>query len=434
MSVDANSSRAQPETNYLETVLGDNTEALMAIREIPLLRQCSDELQKLIFKYGRVFLLKNGDELTKVGAFDQWVYFIINGRLGVFVGDEWVDTISSSLVGERCIFGEARAATLKAGHEGVVAIGVDMALLDNLRSPKKDTKEAIPVFMELISIIVGEIVKRIAEFEYSQLDISQKYTSYIKAEELSAIIYNLKNNYYNDHPKISGMIQDYLKEKLKESSGKADIGKNKVVDTKNFYANCVVEGKHQFIYELSEKIHQTLGHDRNIIPVKKVEPIELHNYKNFVDSIGNDIYLSYQKLRPDKAIDKKVFRNDIKRIFRFSGEFHLNLNQLNEWLVSKLGLTDIETIRILMLVLRKASDYTAQINQRLNQMMTELSRIKSNRHEMATTGLNINVQEYYGNKSQDEMIPFYSQQILDAFIIGPYIQKMENLASRSKAR
>ncbi|MCH9046743.1 MAG: hypothetical protein IIA40_11620 [SAR324 cluster bacterium] len=61
-------------------------------------------------------------------------------------------------------------------------------------------------------------------------------------------------------------------------------------------------------------------------------------------------------------------------------------------------------------------------------MMTELSHIKQKKLEMASSAMNVNVQEYYGNKSAEEMIPFFSLQILDSFIIRPYLEKVDGLS------
>ncbi len=87
--------------NYLQQILGDNEEAQLAIREIPYFRDCSDKLLRLIFRYGRVFSLQEGEELTREGEFDQWVFIVLSGRLAVYVGDDRVDVTTSSLVGER---------------------------------------------------------------------------------------------------------------------------------------------------------------------------------------------------------------------------------------------------------------------------------------------------------------------------------------------
>ena len=113
---------------YLEQVLGENPEAVFAIREVPLFYDCTDPLLQLIYRYGRIFALGHGEELTRENEFDQWVFFVLSGRLAVYVDGDRVDTISSSMVGERCILGEPRRATLRAADEGIVALGVDISI------------------------------------------------------------------------------------------------------------------------------------------------------------------------------------------------------------------------------------------------------------------------------------------------------------------
>ena len=71
-----------PVTNYCEAILGEDKNAKESIRLIPQLSSCSDSLLDLIFKYSKPVNLKPGEPLIKEGLYDQWVYFIVNGRYG----------------------------------------------------------------------------------------------------------------------------------------------------------------------------------------------------------------------------------------------------------------------------------------------------------------------------------------------------------------
>lgn len=170
-----------PVTNYCRAILGDNPAAKSAIRIIPELSTCSDELLEMIYTFGKTVDVKAGEPLINEGLFDQWVYFIIKGQLDVFLEGKKLGSISGSLVGERCILGEPRGASLVAGQGGVMALGVEMTIIDELfreindfqritqdkAELQKFSQEKMAIGLELLSIVLSEVIVRIINLNQS---------------------------------------------------------------------------------------------------------------------------------------------------------------------------------------------------------------------------------------------------------------------------
>lgn len=186
-----------PVTNYCEAILGENVNAKNAIRLIPELSNCSDGLLDLIYTYSKVVNISQGETLIEEGLYDQWVYFVVQGQLEIFLNDSKLGITPGPLVGERCIVGEPRGATLKAGDDGVMAIGIEMSLMDEInrdinaysQSDVDDTlvhtfsNEKNKLGLELLAIILNEVILRILELSKTSLYILKHLTLSLKEED-----------------------------------------------------------------------------------------------------------------------------------------------------------------------------------------------------------------------------------------------------------
>ncbi len=164
-----------PVTNYCEAVLGDDKAAKDVLRHIPEFAACSDTLLDMVFCYSKPVNLKEGDVLIEEGLFDQWVYFVIKGDLDVMISGKNLGSTAGPIVGERCILGEPRGANLVAGKDGLLALGVEMTILDELNRAVNDyskvaktdeeltkfSEEKMAVSLELLVIVLMEVVGRI---------------------------------------------------------------------------------------------------------------------------------------------------------------------------------------------------------------------------------------------------------------------------------
>jgi hypothetical protein len=185
-----------PITNYCEAILGNNTNAKKTIRLIPELANCSDDLLDLIFTYSKAVNIKQGELLIKEGLFDQWVYFMVKGDLDIYINDVKLGTTSGPLVGERCIVGESRGATLVAGEGGVMAFGIEMSLMDEVnrqintfgQTEKNEvdilefSNQKNKIAIELLAIVLNEVILRILDINRTSLYILKRLTVSFKEE------------------------------------------------------------------------------------------------------------------------------------------------------------------------------------------------------------------------------------------------------------
>ncbi len=105
------------------------------------------------------------------------------------------------------------------------------------------------------------------------------------------------------------------------------------------------------------------------------------------------------------------------------------LDALTAWLCDQYGLTRRELLDVLMLIVEEASDYTALLNDTLQAMLREASESPfARRLEEASGEPRFDAVEYYRTAPVEEMIPFFSQKVLEVHLVRPY---QEALARRA---
>ena len=415
----------QATTNYLGNLLGGDQNARMAIREIPLFRTCSDELLELVFRYGRIFSLREGETLTREGEFDQWVYFVIDGRLEVFVDGERVDSITSSLVGERCILGEPRRATLKAGAEGINALGVDMALLDALRDPAHPERDNLTVYLELLGRIVGEIVQRVAEMEFNRMGVVQKHSIILKAVHQSDMVEKFKNNAFQEDKAASFAIHRYLNRHEPVLLSEATFGDPFDVDTRRIYVLCMEWGRLDVLFALADQL--TALNDGGAAKPAGAE-----------GESGQDLDFSHFLKRASEAIlrrhteqhgeDAPIPPAELRLFFTLNYDFEIDLKGLAAWLSRVQGYAEKELAEVLMVLLREVSAYTGQVNAGMKRLLMELKAVNFIK-ELETTDERAlsNISDFYDTTPPEDLIPFFSKNILEVHLIQPYLDALAEL-------
>lgn len=184
-------------TNYCEAILGENFEAKKSIRLIPELFTCSDQLLDLIFTYSKPVNLEPGEVLVEEGMFDQWIYFVVKGYMDVTIDGVSLGTTAGPMVGERCILGEPRGATLKAGSDGIMALGIEMSAMDEINrevnnfSNNHDDEDLVEQFseekmllvLELEAIILNEVILRILDLSRTSFQVLGQLSRALIARE-----------------------------------------------------------------------------------------------------------------------------------------------------------------------------------------------------------------------------------------------------------
>lgn len=416
------------QANYLEKILGDNQEAKFAIREIPHFQFCSEDLLNLIYSYGRIYSLREGECLTREGEFDQWVYFLLSGTLTVIVGGEKVDNISASMVGESCIFGEPHNATLNASDGGVVALGIDMAILDKLQGDSSNSggnasKDA-HVFVELLSIVTGEIIDRIADLAYIQLDVASKLAINIKADEVGDIISGLIKNAYSGDPQVNIAMYKYLMRRDKALLALSLQPDKITVDTRKFYSHIVNQGTPELALEMAQVIYDVRQGD-SYGEDGITGYLGSQNFNGFVGDAFQKAADHYASVREGQQNSRELTEHAWREHFRMGDDMRIELPGFCRWLKSTYGYTDLQVVEILILILREASRYTAEINMTTKDMMSELSQIKGlKKLEGFAGGGEVVISLFFDSRTAEEMIPLFSRHVLDVHLINPYLERL----------
>lgn len=412
------------QANYLEQILGDNQEAKFAIREVPHFVGCSNGLLDLVYTYGRVYSLQEGESLTREGEFDQWVYFVLSGGLVVNVEGEQVDTISSSMVGESCIFGEARKATLNAREGGVVALGIDMAVLDTLQGANGNATGNIQVYIELLSIITEEIIDRIADLAAAQLNVASKLAVNIKAEEVADIIDVLIANSYSGDPQLNIAIYKHLMKRDKGLLALSLEPDRITVNTRKFYSHCVNLGRPELALELAQIVYD-IQQGRDASDDGTTGYLRRHDFHSFAGDVFRQVAEVYETIRGDQQKNREITETGWREHFRMDGDLRINLTQLCNWLRSAYRFTDFQLVDVLVKILQTASVYTTEINNTNREIMVEISQIKGlKKLEAITGGMDIAVSLYFDTRTPEEMIPLFSKHVLEVHLINPYLERV----------
>lgn len=421
------------QASYLENVLGSNQEAKFAIREIPHFRDCSDDLLKLVFTYGRIFSLEVGECLTREGEFDQWVYFLLGGKLAVLVGGEQVDTISSSMVGERCIFGQARKATLNADEGGIRALGIDMAILDTLQGGNGESAENVRVYSELLSIITEEIIDRVAELAYIQLDVGSKLAVNIQSDEVADIISGLIANSYSGDPQANIAIYKFLMKRDRALLALSLQPDKITVDTTRFYAHCVNSGRLEWALDLAHILYD-LQHGAHAGGGSASGFMGRRNFYRFVHDVFEQVAERCRKTQAERGNTREITETGWREYFRMGPDLHISLAPVCQWLQNAYGFTDLQVVDILVMILQQASAYTAEINKTNKEMMVELSQIKGlKKLEAITENPGIVNSVFFDTRPTEEMIPLFSRHVLEVHLINPYLERIGKPAAASPA-
>ncbi len=120
----------------------DNTLIIDQLAGFPVLKDMGPDQLAKVAHFCKVQNFDEGDPIIQRGDKDNWIYFLVNGKVNVRRDGEEVTTLKApgDLFGEmRAIDGAARAASVTAA-EATTCLAVDVARLNRLA---KDEKTAL---------------------------------------------------------------------------------------------------------------------------------------------------------------------------------------------------------------------------------------------------------------------------------------------------
>jgi hypothetical protein len=340
-----------PVTNYCEAVLGDDRAAKEVLREIPEFAGCSDTLLDMLFSYSKPVNLNTGEVLIKEGLFDQWVYFVIKGNLDVMISGKNLGSTAGPIVGERCILGEPRGANLVAGKDGIMALGVEMTIIDELNRTVNDyrkiaknekdlnrfSEEKMAVALELLVIVLMEVVGRIINIHRT----SQKTLEILK----------------KSRPSLNINLQSLYSFSADAKAGKSSKKKTKAKSTKN---------------------------------------ISVYNFKDFVDIV-------YFKLLRNTMSDygfESFSQQKWNEILKVDENYNATIWDAFNWLKNEYGLSNSELIDVTFSILEVASKYTAAANNSISSILA----ISDNEDEKQKIMEEATIKERVVNADKQELI------------------------------
>ena len=211
----------QHNTNYLINVMGDSDEIRELLGGLPIFKRTSKRLHDLLINYGKVTRLKKGELLIKEGEFDQWVHVLLKGELAVYVGNNLIDHVKGkeSLVGERCILGEARKATLKASADDTCSFAVDMAMLDVLeKKTGGNWREVLQTRTELLAVIADAIIHRVVKLAVKQPRVLDEMKRKVKSAFANRLIEAFRSSLLPENGLIDITVYKSLRNEFFEES------------------------------------------------------------------------------------------------------------------------------------------------------------------------------------------------------------------------
>ena len=123
------------ESDYLE----DNIDLLRKLKNIPTLNDFEEEELKGLLQFSKIRSYKSGELIIEEGFFDNWIYFLVSGKVKVVKNNEELRVLkrTGDVFGEMGVIdGSPRSASIYAIDE-TVCLAIDASYIDRLSGNEK---------------------------------------------------------------------------------------------------------------------------------------------------------------------------------------------------------------------------------------------------------------------------------------------------------
>lgn len=135
--------------------LKDNREIVEKLRSMPTLKNFEDKDLQGILSLSRIMKYDSGEVIIGEGQFDNWIYFIVSGKVGIQKKGETIGMLKErgDIFGEMGIIdGSPRSATITAVQE-TTCLAIDASYMDRLEGHDKVAFQCVlyQVFAQILA-------------------------------------------------------------------------------------------------------------------------------------------------------------------------------------------------------------------------------------------------------------------------------------------
>ncbi|MEE8395716.1 MAG: hypothetical protein V3S29_06645, partial [bacterium] len=198
------------------------------------------------------------------------------------------------------------------------------------------------------------------------------------------------------------------------------------------YANCVNTGRYDLISDLAAALQQTLNAGGSGRETGE-HFFQGRHFKDFSEQVRQAVG---QRLAADGSGPPRNPLTETlwSRNFRVNEELTVEIPQLSRWLVRAYGLTGPETIDVLMIILKEASEFTAAINGSIKDLVRQMNETALlAKLQDAAANPESQLLEFITTGTSEELIPLFSKHVLDVHLINPYLEALARDAESAPA-
>jgi CRP/FNR family transcriptional regulator, cyclic AMP receptor protein len=136
-------------------LLKENVELIGRLKEMPVLHAFGKRDIGKLFSFSNVKRYAPGEIIIEEGSYDNWIYFLIAGKVRILKKGEEIDILkrTGDIFGEMCVIdGCARSASIQAVGD-VTCLATDVSFMDSLYN--EDKVAFCSIFYQMIAEVLA---------------------------------------------------------------------------------------------------------------------------------------------------------------------------------------------------------------------------------------------------------------------------------------